>query len=56
MYMIQGLEDFKTYNKAMEVGEIVWQEVAKWSFLILRRVSRLGDSAKTTEAKHDELE
>ena len=30
--MIQGLEDFKTYNKAIEVGEIVWQEVAKWSF------------------------
>lgn len=30
--MIQGLEDFKTYHKAMEVGEKVWEVVAKWSY------------------------
>ena len=30
--MIQGLEDFKTYHKAMEVGEKVWGVVAKWSY------------------------
>ena len=32
MYMIQGLEDFKTYNKAMELGESVWSIVATWSY------------------------
>ncbi|MCU0420649.1 MAG: four helix bundle protein [Cyclobacteriaceae bacterium] len=30
--MIQGLEDFKTYNKAMELGESVWSMVATWSY------------------------
>ncbi|MFN7405523.1 MAG: four helix bundle protein [Cyclobacteriaceae bacterium] len=30
--MIQGLEDFKTYNKAMELGESVWSIVATWSY------------------------
>ena len=32
MYMIQGLEDFKTYNKAMDLGESVWSIVATWSY------------------------
>jgi four helix bundle protein len=30
--MIQGLEDFKTYHKAMEVGEKVWEVVMKWNY------------------------
>ena len=30
--MIQSSEEFKTYNKAMEVGEKVWGVVAKWSY------------------------
>jgi len=30
--MIQGLEDFKTYNKAMDLGESVWSIVATWSY------------------------
>ncbi len=30
--MIQGLEDFKTYNKAMELGESVWAIVAAWAY------------------------
>ena len=31
--MIQGLEDFKTYNKAMDLGESVRAMVAAWSYL-----------------------
>ncbi|MCU0420345.1 MAG: four helix bundle protein [Cyclobacteriaceae bacterium] len=30
--MIQGLEDFKTYNKAMELDESVWAIVAAWAY------------------------
>jgi four helix bundle protein len=30
--MIQGLEDFKTYNKAMELGESVWTIVSSWTY------------------------
>ncbi len=30
--MIQGLEDFKTYHKAMVVGEKVWEVVVKWNY------------------------
>ena len=30
--MIKNLEDFKTYNKAMEVGEKVWAVVLKWNY------------------------
>lgn len=30
--MIQGLEHFKTYNKAMELGESVWAIVAAWAY------------------------
>jgi four helix bundle protein len=30
--MIQGLEDFKTYNKAMDLGESVRAMVAAWSY------------------------
>jgi four helix bundle protein len=30
--MIQGLEDFKTYNKAMELGEAVWAIVSSWTY------------------------
>jgi len=30
--MIQGLEDFKTYHKAMDAGEKVWEVVTKWSY------------------------
>src|SRR6478752_7261348 len=29
--MINGLEDFKTYNRAMDVGEKIWDAVAKWN-------------------------
>jgi len=32
--MIQSLDDFKTYNQAMQVGEEVWKIVSGWdSFL-----------------------
>lgn len=32
--MIQSLDDFKTYNQAMQVGEEVWKIVSVWdSFL-----------------------
>ncbi len=30
--MIHSLEDFKTYQKAMEVGEEVWKVVASWNY------------------------
>src|SRR5258707_15858917 len=30
--MIKSLEDFKAYNKAMDVGEKIWDVAAKWSF------------------------
>jgi four helix bundle protein len=30
--MIQSLEDFKTYNKAMELGESVWAIVSGWTY------------------------
>ncbi|MFM7850923.1 MAG: four helix bundle protein [Flammeovirgaceae bacterium] len=30
--MIKNLEDFKTYNRAMEVGERVWIIVLKWNY------------------------
>ncbi|MFM8911595.1 MAG: four helix bundle protein, partial [Flammeovirgaceae bacterium] len=30
--MIQSLEDFKTYNRAMDVGEKVWTVVLKWNY------------------------
>ncbi|MFM8741718.1 MAG: four helix bundle protein, partial [Cytophagales bacterium] len=29
---IKNLEDFKTYNRAMEVGERVWIIVLKWNY------------------------
>ena len=28
--MIEGLGDFKTYNRAMALGEEVWKVVSKW--------------------------
>lgn len=28
--MIEGLDDFKTYNRAMKLGEDVWSVVMKW--------------------------
>jgi four helix bundle protein len=31
--MIHSLEDFKTYQKAMELGEKVWKVVASWGYL-----------------------
>jgi four helix bundle protein len=30
--MISSLEDFKTYNQAMEIGEEVWDVVMRWKF------------------------
>lgn len=30
--MIENLEDFKTYNRAMELGEEVWDIVIKWNY------------------------
>ncbi|HYF66688.1 MAG TPA: four helix bundle protein [Ohtaekwangia sp.] len=30
--MISGLEDFKTYNLAMELGERVWNIVSRWGY------------------------
>jgi four helix bundle protein len=30
--MISNLEDFKTYNVAMEIGEEVWDVVMRWKF------------------------
>ena len=30
--MIKGLDDFRTYNLAMEVGQIIWTVVLKWGF------------------------
>jgi four helix bundle protein len=30
--MIQGLEDFKTYNKAMQVAKKVYDIVSKWNY------------------------
>lgn len=30
--MIQKLEDFKTYSKAVDVGEKIWNVVANWSY------------------------
>jgi four helix bundle protein len=30
--MISDLDDFKTYNQAMEVGEEVWDVVMRWKF------------------------
>lgn len=29
--MISRLEDFKVYNLAMELGEVVWNMVSKWN-------------------------
>ena len=30
--MISSLEDFKTYNQAMDLGEEVWDVVVRWKF------------------------
>lgn len=30
--MISDLDDFKTYNQAMEIGEEVWDVVTRWKF------------------------
>jgi four helix bundle protein len=30
--MIHSLEEFKTYNKAIEIGEEVWCVVVKWNY------------------------
>ncbi len=30
--MIDGLDDFKTYNRAMALGEAVWKSVVGWDF------------------------
>jgi four helix bundle protein len=30
--MINSLEDFKAYNRAMDLGEAVWSIVALWNF------------------------
>ena len=30
--MINSLEDFKTYDRALKVGEQVWNLVAKWGY------------------------
>jgi hypothetical protein len=30
--MINDLEEFKTYNRAMELGEVVWDMVIKWNY------------------------
>ncbi len=30
--MIHSLEDFKTYQKAMELGEEIWKVVGTWSY------------------------
>jgi four helix bundle protein len=30
--MISDLDDFKTYNQAMEIGEEVWDVVIRWKF------------------------
>ncbi|HEY0655416.1 MAG TPA: four helix bundle protein [Chryseosolibacter sp.] len=30
--MISSLEDFNTYNQAMEIGEGVWDVVIRWKF------------------------
>jgi four helix bundle protein len=30
--MITRLEDFKAYNLAMEIGEMVWDAVIEWSY------------------------
>ncbi|HET9052824.1 MAG TPA: four helix bundle protein, partial [Cyclobacteriaceae bacterium] len=31
--MIATLEEFKAYQKAMELGESVWKEVVRWGIL-----------------------
>jgi four helix bundle protein len=30
--MINDLEEFKTYNRAMVLGEVVWDMVIKWNY------------------------
>ena len=46
--MIQGLEDFKTYNKAMDMGEKIWQTVVNWNYFekdtIGKQLVRASDS------------
>lgn len=46
--MINSLEDFKTYNRAMDVGEKIWDAVAKWNYFekdtIGKQLVRAADS------------
>src|SRR5687767_8825129 len=38
--MITSLEDFKAYNVAMEVGEEIWDIVARWGYFEKDTVGR----------------
>ncbi len=38
--MISRLEDFKTYNLAMELGENVWKMVSTWGYLERDTISK----------------
>jgi four helix bundle protein len=46
--MIHSLEDFKTYQKAMELGEEIWKVVGSWSYFekdtIGKQIVRAVDS------------
>ncbi|HEY0743863.1 MAG TPA: four helix bundle protein [Chryseosolibacter sp.] len=46
--MISSLDDFKTYNQAMELGEEVWDVVTRWKFFekdtVGKQLVRAADS------------